>query len=135
MYCRNCGNEIHDAAVICVKCGVPAGKGKGFCQTCGEAVGEEAMVCLKCGSPIEPVAQEVPVGEAKSKLAAVSFIVIRKLQAAANADKETRAKIIQRYSKEVEHYVFKNVCCSLYCQDSTFGNKLIITTTCMGSAT
>ena len=70
MYCRNCGNEMHDEAVVCVKCGVPAGKGKGFCQNCGEAIGEEAIVCLKCGSPIEPAVQEVPVGEVKSKLAA-----------------------------------------------------------------
>ena len=39
----------------------------------------------------------------KSKLAAVSFIVIQRLQASVNADKETRTKIIQRFSKEVEH--------------------------------
>ncbi len=39
----------------------------------------------------------------KSKLAAVSFIVIQKLNASVNADKETRTKIMQRYSKEVEH--------------------------------
>ncbi|MBQ2904793.1 MAG: flagellin lysine-N-methylase [Clostridia bacterium] len=39
----------------------------------------------------------------KAKLAAVSFIVIQRLQASVNADKETRTKIIQRYSKEVEH--------------------------------
>ena len=23
MYCRNCGNEIHDDAVVCIHCGVP----------------------------------------------------------------------------------------------------------------
>lgn len=39
----------------------------------------------------------------KAKFAAVSFIIIRKLHSAVNADKETRTKIIQRYSKEVEH--------------------------------
>ena len=39
----------------------------------------------------------------KSKLAAVSFIIIRKLCAAQNADKEKRTQIMQRYSKEVEH--------------------------------
>ena len=70
MYCRNCGNEMVDEAVVCVKCGVPAGKGKGFCQTCGEAVGEGAIVCLKCGTPVEPPAQNQPAGETKSKLAA-----------------------------------------------------------------
>ncbi len=39
----------------------------------------------------------------KSKLAAVSFITITKLQAYENADKSARTKIIQRFSKEVEH--------------------------------
>lgn len=23
MYCKNCGNEIHDDAVVCIHCGVP----------------------------------------------------------------------------------------------------------------
>ncbi|MCM1578020.1 MAG: hypothetical protein NC078_04395 [Ruminococcus sp.] len=26
MYCKNCGKEIHDEAVMCVHCGVPTGK-------------------------------------------------------------------------------------------------------------
>lgn len=39
----------------------------------------------------------------KSKFAAVSFIVIQRLQASENADKERRTKIMQRFSKEVEH--------------------------------
>lgn len=26
MYCKNCGKEIHDDAVMCVHCGVPTGK-------------------------------------------------------------------------------------------------------------
>ncbi|MBQ2841744.1 MAG: flagellin lysine-N-methylase [Clostridia bacterium] len=42
----------------------------------------------------------------KSKFAAVSFIVIQRLQASVNADKKIRTKIIQRYSKEVEHSAF-----------------------------
>lgn len=39
----------------------------------------------------------------KSKFAAVSFIIIQKLCAAQNADKEKRVQIMQRFSKEVEH--------------------------------
>lgn len=39
----------------------------------------------------------------KSKFAAVSFIVIQRLQSSENADKERRTRIMQRYSKEVEH--------------------------------
>lgn len=39
----------------------------------------------------------------KSKFAAISFIIIRKLCVSDNADKEKRIKIMQRFSKEVEH--------------------------------
>lgn len=39
----------------------------------------------------------------KSKFAAVSFIIIRKLCTAENADKEKHIRIMQRFSKEVEH--------------------------------
>lgn len=39
----------------------------------------------------------------KSKFAAVSFVIIQKLHAAVNADKEKRTQIMQRFSKEVEH--------------------------------
>ena len=39
----------------------------------------------------------------KSKLAAVSFIVIRRLQAETFSDKQARINAMQKYSKEVEH--------------------------------
>lgn len=39
----------------------------------------------------------------KSKFAAVSFIVIQMLCASLNADKESRTRVMQRFSKEVEH--------------------------------
>ena len=69
MYCRNCGNEMNSEAVVCIKCGVPAGKGNGFCPNCGADVSAEAVVCVKCGASLaqEP---EVPEGEKKSKLVA-----------------------------------------------------------------
>lgn len=28
MYCRNCGNEVADNAIMCVACGVPPKAGK-----------------------------------------------------------------------------------------------------------
>ncbi|MBQ2847634.1 MAG: flagellin lysine-N-methylase [Clostridia bacterium] len=39
----------------------------------------------------------------KAKFAAASFIIIRKLHACENAEKERRTQITQRFSKEVEH--------------------------------
>ena len=67
MYCRNCGNEMHNEAVVCVKCGVPAGKGNGFCPVCGAETHPEAVVCVSCGAPLAK--EEAKVGN-KSKLAA-----------------------------------------------------------------
>ena len=49
MYCRNCGNEMHNEAVVCVKCGVPAGKGNSYCSNCGAEVAAEAVMCPVCG--------------------------------------------------------------------------------------
>lgn len=49
MYCKSCGEHMNDNQAICLKCGVPAGKGKGFCPNCGNATHEEAVICVKCG--------------------------------------------------------------------------------------
>ena len=68
MYCRNCGNEMNNEAAICVKCGVPAGKGKNFCSNCGVEVNPEAVVCVQCGAALAQ--NDAPPANAKSKLAA-----------------------------------------------------------------
>lgn len=67
MYCRNCGNEMNNEAVVCVKCGVPAGKGKSYCPNCGAETNPEAVVCVSCGASLVP--PEVERSE-KSKLVA-----------------------------------------------------------------
>ena len=67
MYCRNCGNEMDKEAVICVKCGVPKGKGNGYCPNCGAQTHPEAVMCVTCGARfVEPEAEESD----KSKLTA-----------------------------------------------------------------
>ena len=68
MFCRNCGAEMSNEAAICVKCGVPVGKGNQFCPVCGGETHPEAVVCVKCGASLEKSAQ-VTEGE-KSKIAA-----------------------------------------------------------------
>ena len=35
MFCKNCGNQIADAAVVCPKCGVPVA-GKSVAQASGK---------------------------------------------------------------------------------------------------
>jgi len=49
MYCRNCGKEVADQAVLCVSCGVPPKNGNNFCQNCGEGSVPGADICAKCG--------------------------------------------------------------------------------------
>ena len=47
MICRNCGNQMDPQAVVCVKCGVPAGQGQNFCPNCGAATTPGAAVCTQ----------------------------------------------------------------------------------------
>jgi TM2 domain-containing membrane protein YozV len=52
MYCRHCGAEVDEAAVVCVTCGVPPRKGKKFCQNCRAETVEEQVLCVKCGAKL-----------------------------------------------------------------------------------
>ena len=49
MYCRSCGKEVSEQAVMCVSCGVLPKKGKNFCQNCGADTLSAAEMCTKCG--------------------------------------------------------------------------------------
>ena len=49
MYCRNCGKDVAEKAVMCVACGVPPRDGKKYCQNCGAETDVNAVVCVKCG--------------------------------------------------------------------------------------
>ncbi len=52
MFCRNCGNQVNDTAVACLKCGADPKKGNHYCAACGAQVNETQVVCLNCGSQI-----------------------------------------------------------------------------------
>jgi len=58
MYCRNCGKEVSEQAVMCVACGVPPKSGKKFCQNCGAETNPIAQICTKCGVKLETGAEE-----------------------------------------------------------------------------
>ena len=49
MFCRNCANEMDPRAVVCVKCGVPAGVGDSFCPNCAAPTPAGAVICTNCG--------------------------------------------------------------------------------------
>ncbi|MBS7297715.1 MAG: zinc-ribbon domain-containing protein [Eubacteriales bacterium] len=49
MYCKNCGEQLNDNQVICVKCGVKVGDGSHYCSNCGKEITPNAEVCMNCG--------------------------------------------------------------------------------------
>ncbi|MFC1717628.1 NINE protein [Candidatus Poribacteria bacterium] len=66
MFCRNCGKEVADQAVVCVSCGAPPKGGQKFCQNCGAETDPLAEVCVTCGVKLAAAVPE----NAKSKLVA-----------------------------------------------------------------
>jgi hypothetical protein len=42
-----------DEAVVCVKCGVPVGKGNQHCPKCGCETHPDAVICVHCGINLE----------------------------------------------------------------------------------
>jgi len=49
MYCRNCGNEVSEKAIMCVACGTPPMAGDKFCHNCKAETPLNATICMKCG--------------------------------------------------------------------------------------
>jgi len=49
MYCRNCGSEVSEKAVMCVTCGVPPMAGNKYCPNCKTETAADAIICMKCG--------------------------------------------------------------------------------------
>ena len=54
MFCKNCGAQMMDNAVVCVKCGCQRGVGVNFCPNCGNPVTPGAAVCLHCDIALGP---------------------------------------------------------------------------------
>ena len=54
MYCRLCGSEINDKAVICVKCGGKPFIGKAYCSRCGCKTNDDMELCPSCGARLRP---------------------------------------------------------------------------------
>lgn len=67
MYCKNCGSEMNESAIACMKCGFGKGTGDKYCANCGKEVNPGAMICVHCGASI----QADESNEQKSKLVAV----------------------------------------------------------------
>lgn len=66
MYCRNCGQEVAEQAVMCISCGCSPLTGKKYCQNCAAETDPSAEVCINCGVKLATPQSQ---GE-KSKIAA-----------------------------------------------------------------
>jgi len=55
MYCKNCGKEVSDDAVVCINCGVPPKNGKNFCNNCGAVISPDDKICVNCGSRVASI--------------------------------------------------------------------------------
>ncbi len=49
MFCRNCGNEVHDKAIACPKCGVNPRSERNHCPACGVETKPNQIMCVQCG--------------------------------------------------------------------------------------
>jgi hypothetical protein len=65
MYCRNCGNEVSEKAVMCVACGTPPKAGDKFCYNCKAETAPNAAICMKCGVSLK---HDLAEGEGKDWL-------------------------------------------------------------------
>lgn len=66
MFCRNCGNQLNEGALICTSCGFKPLQGNLYCQNCGAQTKPGQEICISCGFKI---LKEAPA-YAKNKIAA-----------------------------------------------------------------
>lgn len=76
MFCKNCGAELKENAVVCLNCGVAVGDGDKFCPNCGAKPDPLAVVCVKCGRPLPFKEQPQPVSQPVNKPKAESETVV-----------------------------------------------------------
>ena len=65
VFCRNCGTQLDDQAVACVKCGVNPRAGASFCYHCGKPTVPAAVVCMSCGVALAAPALRDPRADTK----------------------------------------------------------------------
>lgn len=76
MFCRNCGNEIDDKAVVCVKCGVRPNDGTTHCQACGKDTQPGAVVCVHCGAQLAASSAQRKAAADKKLIAGICGILL-----------------------------------------------------------
>jgi len=71
MFCRHCGKQLVDSAVMCTGCGAQPRAGRNFCWQCGKNTFPQQVVCTACGvSLTHTVGGVVLSGPGKNKVLA-----------------------------------------------------------------
>jgi len=76
MYCRNCGNEVHERAIACVKCGLRPNDGTTHCQACGKETQPGAVICVHCGGHLAASTAQKQAGADKKLVAGICGILL-----------------------------------------------------------
>jgi TM2 domain-containing membrane protein YozV len=76
MFCTNCGNEVHEKAVACPKCGVPPREENKYCYNCAVELNPTQVTCIKCGVAVgKKNSAQLSGNGQKNKITAVLFAV------------------------------------------------------------
>jgi len=71
MFCRNCGEEVDNNAVVCVHCGLSPRTEKKYCSNCGVDTDPNQTVCTKCG-----VALSAATGQKSKSIATLLSLLL-----------------------------------------------------------
>jgi TM2 domain-containing membrane protein YozV len=52
MFCRNCGAQLDDKAIACIRCGADPRANVSYCNNCGKATPTTGPACLNCGAAL-----------------------------------------------------------------------------------
>ena len=74
MFCKNCGEQMNENQVICVKCGVKTGDGNKFCANCGKEIDPAAVVCMNCGVAVKNTSGDL-AGQDKIVMLLICFFL------------------------------------------------------------
>ena len=76
MFCRNCGKQGADGAVMCASCSRPLLNGTNFCATCGAPTSPADQVPAQAGAGLPAPPPAVPEPERKTSRMAIAALVL-----------------------------------------------------------
>jgi hypothetical protein len=104
MYCKNCGNQINQDAIACLKCGCDPSKGNKFCNSCGVNTNPEQIICIECGVTLSKKSSE----EGKT-VAIISYLTLIGFIIAIIKHKDNKTKIGAYHLRQAVGLLLTNI--------------------------